>query len=175
MNRQVHQLGFIIAICALTVACSNGKEAPAQTRDSDTVKADTERASNRILEMLDVKGKVTETGAMTSPCSDYDSAEEVYRESHPWSIYKASFADMQKGVERLRVELPKDGWKIVKDGRDGSQLNSPQIIAESKGREFAVDVRLHKASKVGNSPPLLEVTVESRCYRTPVTPTASEG
>lgn len=147
------------------MACSNGTEAAVKTRDSDTVKTDTERTSSRILEILDVKGKVTETGAMTSPCSDYDSDEEVYRQSHPWSIYRASFADMQKGMDRLRIELPKDGWKIVKDGRDGSQLNSPQIIAESKGREFAVDVRLHKASKVGNSPPLLEVTVESACYR----------
>ncbi|WNI32641.1 hypothetical protein [Streptomyces sp. ITFR-6] len=136
-----------------------------KTRDSDTVKTDTERTSSRILEILDVKGKVTETGAMTSPCSDYDSAEKIYRARHPWSIYKAPFADMKKGMDRLRVELPKDGWKIVKDGMDGTQGNSPQIIAESKGREFAVDVRLHKEVKAEDSPPLLEVTVESACYR----------
>ncbi|MFG2674223.1 hypothetical protein [Streptomyces sp. NPDC048445] len=165
MNRQISKLGFIISICALAVACSNGKEAAVKTRDSDTVKADVEKTSSRILEILDVKGKVTETGAMTSPCSDYDSEEEVYRQSHPWSIYRASFADMQKGMDRLRVELPKDGWKIVKDGKDGTQGNSPQIIAESKGREFAVDVRLHKEVKSEDSPPLLEVTVESACYR----------
>ncbi|NED93351.1 hypothetical protein G3I76_76600 [Streptomyces sp. SID11233] len=146
-----------------------------ETRDSDTVKTDTERASSRILEMLDIKGEATEPGAMTLPCSGYDSAEEVYRARHPWGIYKVPFTDMQKAMNRLRVGLPKDGWKIIKDGRDGTQGNSPQIIAESKGREFAVDVRLHKEVKAENSPPMLEVTVESRCYRTPVTPTASEG
>ncbi|MFE7619260.1 hypothetical protein [Streptomyces sp. NPDC057496] len=136
-----------------------------KTQDSDTAKAGVERTSSRILEILGVKGKVTETGAMTSRCSDYDPDEEVYRARHPWSIYKAPFADMQKGMDRLRVELPKDGWKIIRDGVDGSRAKSPQIMAESKGGEFAVDVRLHRASKVGNAPDLLEVTVESACYR----------
>ena len=146
------------------VACSHGKEAEPKTRDSDTVKADVERTSSRILEMLGVKGKVTESGAMASPCSDYDS-EEVSRARHPWSLYAAPFADMEKGMERLRVQLPKDGWTITKDGGDGTQGNSPQIIAESKGGEFAVDIRLHKAGKAEKSEDLLEVTVESACYR----------
>lgn len=136
-----------------------------KTRDSATVKADVKGVSSRILEILDVKGTVTETGSMTAPCSDSDSAEEVVHESHPWSVYKAPFADMQKGMDRLRVELPKDGWKIVKDGVDRSESKSPQIIAESKGREFMIDVRLHRASKVGNYPPMLEITVDSACYR----------
>ncbi|MFF9866170.1 hypothetical protein ACF1G0_12195 [Streptomyces sp. NPDC013953] len=35
----------------------------------------------------------------------------------------------------------------------------------AEGRAFALDVRLHKASAVGNAPDLLEVTVESACYR----------
>ncbi|MFF9352611.1 hypothetical protein [Streptomyces sp. NPDC014734] len=136
-----------------------------RTRDSDTVKAGVERASSRIAEILDVKGKVVKTGAMTSHCSDYGTDEEVYRARHPWSIHKAPFTDMQKGMDRLRVELPKDGWQIIRDGVDGSRAGSPQIVAESKGGEFAVDIRLHRASKVGNAPDLLEVTVESACYR----------
>ncbi|MER6502015.1 hypothetical protein ABT218_22140 [Streptomyces sp. NPDC001455] len=53
----------------------------------------------------------------------------------------------------------------MKDGVDGSAAKSPQIVAESKERDFSLDVRLHRASKVGNAPDLLEVTVESACYR----------
>ncbi|WP_234421919.1 hypothetical protein [Streptomyces sp. CB00316] len=68
-------------------------------------------------------------------------------------------------MERLRRELPKDGWEIVKDGPDSSTAKSPQLVAESAGREFAVDVRLHRTSKVGNAPDLPEVTAESVCYR----------
>ncbi|MEU9090306.1 hypothetical protein [Streptomyces sp. NPDC048428] len=136
-----------------------------ETRDGDAVQADVERTSSRILEIIGVKGKVTEAGAMAAPCSDFDPAEEVNRARHPWSLYDAPFADMQRGMDRLRTELPKDGWTITKDGRDGTQGNSPQIVAESKGGEFAVDVRLHRASKAEKSEDLLEVTVESACYR----------
>ncbi|MDX3376961.1 hypothetical protein ACIRFF_06550 [Streptomyces cyaneofuscatus] len=152
----------------LITGCSNensGNEAAVKVRNSETVGADVEKTSSRILEMLAVKGKVTETGAMTSPCTDHGSDEKVFRARHPWSVHQAPFAEMQKGMERLRRELPKDGWEIVKDGPDSSTAKSPQLVAESAGREFAVDVRLHRASKVGNAPDLLEVTVESACYR----------
>ncbi|MGW7359173.1 hypothetical protein ACWGI0_21725 [Streptomyces sp. NPDC054802] len=159
------RLGSMLAMCALVAACSNGEEAVVEVRASETVQADVEKTSSRILEILALKGKVTESGAMTSPCSGYETDGGVYRARHPWSVYQVPFADMQKSMDRLRGELPKDGWKIVKDGVDSSAARSPQIIAESKGREFAVDVRLHRASKEGNAPDLLEVTVESACYR----------
>jgi hypothetical protein len=156
----------IIAACLLATACSNENEAAVKVRESENVQADVERTSSRILEILDLKGKVTESGAMTSKCAGYDSDDEVYRARHPWSVYEVPFADMQKAMDRLRAELPKEGWEIVKDGVDGSASKSPQIVAESKGGEFAIDVRLYKASKVGNAPDLLKVAVESACYRT---------
>lgn len=136
-----------------------------EVRDSATVEADVEKTSSRILEMLALRGKVTESGAMIAPCADYDTDEKVYRARHPWSIYGVPFADMHGAMDRLRGELPKNGWEIVKDGVDGSAGKSPQIIAESKGREFALDVRLHKANKGENSSDLLEVTVESACFK----------
>uniref|UniRef100_A0AAU2VZD1 Uncharacterized protein n=1 Tax=Streptomyces sp. NBC_00008 TaxID=2903610 RepID=A0AAU2VZD1_9ACTN len=145
-----------------------------ETRDRDTAMADVEQASSRILEMIDVKGTATEPGAMTMPCSDDDHQEEPYYAWHPWSLYKAPFAELQKGMNRLRAELPKDGWTITKDGRDGTIGNSPQIVAESKGRGVMVDVRLHKEVKSQKTPAMLEVTVQSRCYRSPATSTATQ-
>ncbi|MEV0923659.1 hypothetical protein AB0I99_00735 [Streptomyces spongiicola] len=137
-----------------------------EIRDREAVEADVEKASSRILEMLALEGKVTESGAMTARCADYDSGQHVYRARHPWSVHQVPFADMQKAMDRLRSELPKRGWEIRKDGVDGSVGKSPQIIAESEGRTFSLDVRLHKASEAGGAPELLEVTVESACYRT---------
>ncbi|MEU3214734.1 hypothetical protein [Streptomyces sp. NPDC006971] len=134
-------------------------------RESAAVEADVEQTSSRVLEMLALKGKVTESGAATARCSGYDADERVYRARHPWSVHGAPFSDMQKAMDRLRGELPRSGWRIVKDGVDGSAAKSPQIVAESKERDFSLDVRLHRASKVGNAPDLLEVTVESACYR----------
>ncbi len=134
-------------------------------RDSAEVKEDVEKASSRVLEMLALKGKVTEVGAMTARCADYDANDKIYRARHPWSVYEVPFADLQKAMDRLRGELPKNGWRVVKDGVDGSVGKSSQIIAESNGRELALDVRLHKANSSENSPDFLEVTVESACYR----------
>ncbi len=55
-------------------------------------------------------------------------------------------------MNRLRVDLPKDGWKITKDGMDGTIGNSPQIVAESKKRRVMVDIRLDKEVKSEKAP-----------------------
>ncbi|PZT74451.1 MULTISPECIES: hypothetical protein [unclassified Streptomyces] len=131
---------------------------------------DVEQASSRILEIIDVKGKATEPGAMTSPCSDDYRQEDPYHALHLWSLYKAPYAELEKGMDRLRDELPKDGWKITKDGRDGTVGNSPQLIAESEARGVKADIRLDKEVKAEKAPAMLRVTVQSRCYHLPATP-----
>ncbi|MFD5453114.1 MULTISPECIES: hypothetical protein [unclassified Streptomyces] len=150
----------------LLAACSQGSEsADMEVRDEEAVKTQVEQASSRILEIMALNGKVTDTGAMTIRCSDYESDENVYRARHPWSVYQVPVSDMEKAMDRLRDGLPEKGWKIVKDGVDDSPAKSPQIVAESKGQEYAVDVRLLDERKYGDDPSLLEVTVQSACYR----------
>ncbi|MFF2185680.1 hypothetical protein [Streptomyces sp. NPDC058155] len=134
-------------------------------RNSETVRTEVKDTSSRILDMMALKGKVTETGAMTERCSDYAAEEEVYRASHPWSVYDLPVPDLEKAMDRLRTELPKAGWKIVKDGEDDTVGKSPQIVAESKGKKFAADIRLQDERKHGDDPSLIEVTVQSACYR----------
>ncbi|GAA4902044.1 hypothetical protein GCM10023237_21710 [Streptomyces coeruleoprunus] len=126
---------------------------------------ETEKTSSRILDMLGVKGEVTQPGSMILACSGYESGEKVNRARHPWSLYKVPYADLEKAMDRLRAELPKNGWTIVKDGVTESQAKRPQVVAESEGREFAVDVRLHKADPARNQSAFMEVTVESACFR----------
>ncbi|WP_330451976.1 MULTISPECIES: hypothetical protein [unclassified Streptomyces] len=145
-----------------------------ETRDKGAAVADVEQASSRILEIINVKGKATEPGALTMPCSDDDHQEEPYYAYHPWSLYKAPFAELEKGMNRLRTGLPKDGWKITKDGMDGTIGNSPQLVAESEERQVMVDIRLDKEVKSEKAPAMLRVTVQSRCYRVPATPATPE-
>ncbi|MFD4769790.1 hypothetical protein [Streptomyces niveus] len=136
-----------------------------EVRESETVQDEVEKTSSRILEMMALKGKVTNTGAMVSRCSDYEPEEEVYRARQPWSVYDLPVPELEKAMDRLRGELPKAGWKIVKDGVDNSVGKSPQIVAESKGRKFAVDIRLMDERKYGDDPSLIMVAVESACYK----------
>lgn len=165
MNRKFSIFFSGLTACVLLVGCSQGNEASVDVRDSEVVRTETKETSSRILEMMDLAGKVTETGAMTERCSDYAAEDEVYRASHPWSVYGLPVPDLEKAMDRLRVELPKAGWKIVKDGVDDTVGRSPQIVAESKGRRFAADIRLQDERKTGDDPSLIEVTVQSVCYR----------
>ncbi len=134
-------------------------------RDGETVRTRVEQESSRILEIMALKGKVTDTGALTIRCADYAADEEVYRARHSWSVYQVPVPDMEKAMSRLRDELPAKGWRVVKDGVDDSPARSPHIVAESRGQEFAVDVRLLDERKYGDDPSLVEVTVQSSCYR----------
>ncbi|WMX46709.1 hypothetical protein RGF97_20355 [Streptomyces roseicoloratus] len=154
-----------MATCTLAVSCTSGSETTVKERDSAGVQEDVEKTSSGILDMLGINGKVTKSGAMLSRCSGYDDEDEVYRARHPWSVHDVPFADMEQAMERLRTELPKNGWTIVKDGTDGSKSRSPQIIAESSNREFALDARLYKANRKENSPDLINVAVESACFK----------
>jgi hypothetical protein len=149
----------------LLVGCSQENEATVDLRDSETVKAEVKQTSSRILDVMALEGKVTETGAMTERCSDHAAEEEIYRASHPWSVYDLPVPELEEAMDRLRRELPKAGWKIVKDGLDGTVGQSPQIFAESQGRKFAADIRLQDERKYGGDPSLIEVTVQSACYR----------
>lgn len=68
-------------------------------------------------------------------------------------------------MDRLRDGFPKKSWKIVKDGVDSSPAKGRRSFAESQDKEFSVDVRLLDERKYSDDPSLIEVTVESACYR----------
>ncbi|MGW7573488.1 hypothetical protein [Streptomyces sp. NPDC054765] len=135
-----------------------------KVRGAEEIKESTEKTSSEILDLIGLKGKVTKPGPFTMPCSGQSGG--VYRAHHPWSLYGVPVDDMKQAMDRLRKGLPKKGWKIVKDGFDGSPSKAPQIVANSKGEEFSVDIRLHDERKYGNDPSLIEVTVESACFKT---------
>ncbi|MGW7249583.1 hypothetical protein [Streptomyces decoyicus] len=110
---------------------------------------------------MGLKGKVTEPRPVTMPCSVLGRRAQG---SPP--LDGVPVDDMKQGMDRLRKGFPRKGWKIVKDGFDGSPSTAPHIVANSKGEEFSVDIRLHDERKYGNDPSLIEVTVESACFKT---------
>ena len=133
-------------------------------RNLEKVTEDTSKASSEILKIIDLKGKVTKPGPLPAPCSGYST--KAYRTSHPWSVYDVPVTQMREAMDRLRRGLPKNGWKIVKDGTDRSPSKSPEIVANSKGDEFSVKVRLLAEPAGSPHTSLIEVTVESACFKT---------
>ncbi|MCZ1009180.1 hypothetical protein [Streptomyces lydicus] len=135
-----------------------------KAREIEKVMDGTEKTSREIRDLIGLKAKVTDPGSYDTPCSGHPGGN-VHRAVHPWSVYDAPVDDMRMAMDRLRGDLPKHSWKIVKDGHDGSPSKAPQIVANHEGGEFSVDIRLHDERKYGNRPPLIEVTVESACFR----------
>ncbi|MGW4626222.1 hypothetical protein [Streptomyces rubiginosohelvolus] len=157
----------VILLCSILSGCSGvnegGADAPART--TAEVQDEVEKVSSSILEIISLKAKMTEAGAMISPCED-----GAYRARHPWGVYGPPAKDLGEAMDRLRSQLPTKGWKIVKDGPDDSQAKSPQIVADSADGKFSVDARLH--DRRSDDPAQLEVTVQSACFRREPGPTS---
>lgn len=135
-----------------------------KTRDGREVQESTKKTSRDVLGLIDLKGKVTEPGPFTMPRSGYSGG--VYRAHHPWSLYGVPVDDMKQAMDRLRRNLPANGWKIAKNGPDKSPAKTPEIIANSKGGEFSVKVRLLEEPAGSKHTSLIAVTVESACFKT---------
>ena len=134
-------------------------------RNGDKLLDETEAKSSKILDVMNLKAKVTEPGASATECSG-TSDEDTFSGVHMWSVYGVPFTELQQAMDRLRQDLPKKGWKIVKDGPDRSRSRSPQILAESHKDRFTVDIRLRKrGADNSKDPSVIHVTVTSACYR----------
>ncbi|HEX5567302.1 MAG TPA: hypothetical protein VFY14_10350 [Streptomyces sp.] len=135
-----------------------------ETRSRGEILGETEEKSSEILDLTGLKGKVTEARANLVRCSDHPPEEEVYRARHPWSLYDVPAEELEKGMDRLRKQLPGNGWKIVKDGTDGSRARTPQLVADFVDGKFSADIRFLDEREHGDDPSLLEVTVVSACH-----------
>ncbi|MCZ0203833.1 hypothetical protein OZK63_00140 [Streptomyces sp. UMAF16] len=137
----------------------------ADVRDEQAVKQSVERASSEILDILAVKGEVTQSGAVATSCTSYPEEDEVHRMRHPWSVYGVPGDDLEKAMDRLRAQLPAKGWKIVKDGPDKSRAKLPQIVANSSDGRLSADLRLWREPADSKRSSMIEVTVVSDCFR----------
>ncbi|WP_448330728.1 hypothetical protein [Streptomyces sp. DSM 41534] len=161
---------FVIPILTFIAGCSQVGDKKAadkvDVRDVGSMEKKTEKMSSTILDIIGLrKAKVTEPGPGTLPCSKYADDSGVQRMHHPWSVYDVPFDDLSRGFERLRTELPKHDWKIIKDGPDGSPAKTPQIVANFSRDHFSADIRLLDQRKHPDKTSLIEVTVVSDCFR----------
>ncbi|GAA0331236.1 hypothetical protein [Streptomyces blastmyceticus] len=146
-------------------------------RDVESVRGEANQLSSSLLDVIALKGDVTQPGPGVAVCGDRD-ADKFYKIHHPWSLRGVPFEEMSHAMERLKAELPKRGWKVVKYGPDSSPSRSLELIANSTERKFSVNVSLYDGSKAGSSEAssakedLLMVDLVSACFRVPEGKTA---
>ncbi|MDI3417962.1 hypothetical protein [Streptomyces luteolus] len=138
-----------------------------ETLKTEEARDKTKAISSNVLDMIGIRdGKVTKPGPGISECSE--DPEHLYKTRHPWSIYDTSEDDLKAGFERLREQLPKNGWKIVKYGPNESAAESLELTADSEKDRFSINAELliSKGSKRREEPMIL-VHVVSGCFRAP--------
>ncbi|MFE9488437.1 MULTISPECIES: hypothetical protein [unclassified Streptomyces] len=135
----------------------------------DKAKKRTGELSSQVLGLIGIKeGKVTEPGPLLATCDE--DPDHLYKTRHPWSIYNVSSEDvLKKGFQRLREELPEQGWTVVDYGPDTSKAKTLGLTADKKNERFSVRAELMVSSPTAGTEknPRIEVTVVSGCYRAP--------
>ncbi|WP_162890383.1 hypothetical protein [Streptomyces olivoreticuli] len=135
-----------------------------ETRSSQAVEKEIGSLSSKVLDMLQVKGKVTEPGPAAGSCSTSDGDVSGYRSvRHPWSLYGADNDSLQKGMNNLKDKLPAQGWKVERYGADTSRNQNLEISAVHSETRTQLEVTWMKG--LDGKEPLIEVTLYSRCFR----------
>ncbi|MFH9659241.1 hypothetical protein ACH4NF_30530 [Streptomyces sp. NPDC017248] len=147
------------AVSLVTAGCSTTVDDNGQpTLDVDKARAKARAVSSAIYDMIGIdRGRATERGPAVSLCDE--DPEHLYKTRHPSSVYGASGSGLKAGFQRLREELPKKGWKIVRYGPENSE-------AKSLASVHAV-LMVSTPSNPREKEPLLSVTVASGCWRAP--------
>lgn len=121
-----------------------------------------EKVSSGLYDLIGVKGKASDGRSGVTECQGRDP-DTYFQVFHPWSFYPASPGQLDEAMERLKSELPRHGWKVVRYEPDTSQEKNLNLTADHMEKKYSVSiVQLKK-----NDPPKLSLTVVSGCYKTP--------
>lgn len=160
----------LLAALMITTGCSSvsnesdKREYDPVPRDSEDVEREVRELSSTVLDMLQIKGKVTDLAPMAGPCDLGDESVKKYRiVGHPWSLYGVGNSVLRKGMENLAGKLPEQGWKIVKHGLDASKNKNLQILAVHRKTYTQLEVTWMKG--LDGHKPLISVDLYSRCFR----------
>ncbi|MEN8651212.1 hypothetical protein ABCR94_11350 [Streptomyces sp. 21So2-11] len=146
----------------MTDANGSGDIPSAGTMTSEAAADKTEKVSSEIYDLIGIKGKASNSGAGVSECSGKDP-EKYFQIFHPWSFYPASADQLDGVMKRLKVELPKHGWKVVEYGLDTSKNKNLNLTAGNDAKKYSVNiVQMQKRDK-----PKLSLMVVSGCYQVP--------
>ncbi|MEV6674970.1 hypothetical protein [Streptomyces sp. NPDC051162] len=144
---------------------SDGLGYTPEVREVENVRGEARQLSSGILDAIAVKGDVTKPGPGVAVCGGKDS-DYFYKIHHPWSLRGVPVGDLKGAMERLKDDLPKRGWKVVKYGPDSSPSRSLELIADSTEKKFSVNVSLDDRSGEGKDSQIL-VDLVSACFRVP--------
>lgn len=143
-----------------------GSDDTFETREVDVARTDAATFADRIREIIDLPGKLSDAGPQVTPCGDKDF-EKFYTVGHMWSLYDVPVADMEKAMARLKSELPAHAWKIDSYGPDSSRAKSLELTATATKKKYSLSVRLLDRRGRSENPSMISVALGSACFQVP--------
>lgn len=160
----------LLGALTLTAGCSfmdseTKREYDPQTRSHQEVEKEVGDLSSRVLDLSQVKGKVTEGGPVTYPCGTSEEKKEGLRSvRHVWSVYGVDHDTLGKGMQNLAAQLPANGWKVVKNGPNaGTRAKTPEVFAVHETTHTQLEASWMDGSDGGED--LINFSVYSRCFK----------
>ncbi|OKK02946.1 hypothetical protein AMK26_24105 [Streptomyces sp. CB03234] len=136
-------------------------------REIAPAKREVNDISSRVLDWMGVEGTTSQSGATATHCDAVDpDLKTHYRIYHPWGIHDLRKGTFEQAMQNLRVQLPKNGWKITKDGPAKTKAKDPQIIAVNTASHHTIAIEW-LSNRAGTLKDMISVDVTSRCYRAP--------
>ncbi|WP_190232904.1 hypothetical protein [Streptomyces avicenniae] len=131
----------------------------------DDARAEVRELSSSVLDLTGLEGTFSEPGPGVSTCEEDPRKERLYLVRHIWSVSGLPERELTAGMDRLREQLPGEGWEIVEDGFRDNPARTPRFIADNHAAGYGVNVEFIRAYE--DSEPMLSVTLVSGCLSTP--------
>ncbi|MFF2377143.1 hypothetical protein ACFVUW_22435 [Streptomyces xiamenensis] len=142
---------------------ASGGEARRTVKSIEDARVETREISSRVLDIVAVRGDVSEPGPGVDVCGDDPDSDVLYKMYHSWSVSGVARDVLEEGMGRARRDLPEEGWNIVEDGEKNNANRSPRILFEHDEVQYAINMTLFGSA----DDPLLSVSLVSGCFRTP--------
>lgn len=133
-----------------------------QVRATGEVTAEIAVLSSSILDMIHVKGNVTEGAPMELPWDEAEEPGKYCNITHLWSLYGVDDAVLEAGMTALADRLPENGWTLAKNGPDSSQSRNQQILAVHMATRAQLEATMRKG--IHGRDPLIIFSVYSRFF-----------
>ncbi|MFJ6994019.1 hypothetical protein [Streptomyces sp. NPDC003090] len=121
-----------------------------------------EKVSSEIYDLIGLRGRASETRPGVMGCSEKDRAK-YFRVFHPWTFTPAAGGDLRGVMERLKGDLTRHGWTVVRYGPDSSRDRNLTLTADHDEKKVSVEITYNAKE----DPADLSIFLVSGCYQTP--------
>ncbi|MGD9482162.1 hypothetical protein WDH52_02705 [Streptomyces sp. TRM70308] len=166
-HRKQYTLTLLALFFIITTGCSleTSGDSMIEHRAQSAVNSEIKGVSSDILHIIAVNGEVSEPGPGVGQCEEGELGTHFLMR-HTWSLTARNSEALAEAMERLKAELPKQGWKILSYGPNDSPARTLTLMADHPEKKYGISIEYWR-TRASDDAPMLLVGVVSACYKVP--------